>query len=240
MNNTITSVPEIPSNHLYYNSPNYPSSSIYLSQPSSEIVSANALPPLSDLLPTSSSIKQEDYMVPSQYNKHQERMIHGYYMPPSNYSQNLPSPPTSVDSMIHSNQKVFSFISLPGMNQKKRPRRKFHEVERLYQCNYPQCTKAYGTLNHLNAHVSMQRHGPKRQPSEFKELRKLWRKQKKDNKQAKTYHEPSQSPDDLLHSTHYISPTSSHLMPSQDTFHSPLWMNHRPAYPSSQFMPLGY
>ncbi|KAI8370807.1 hypothetical protein EDC96DRAFT_439872 [Choanephora cucurbitarum] len=201
----------------------YTPSSIYLSQPSSDIVSAvdlpNALPPLSDLLPTSN-------MVPSHYNK--ERQMYYMYPPttvvPSNYGQNLPSPPTSVDSMMHTNQKVFSFVSLPGMNQKKRPRRKFHEVERLYQCNYPECTKAYGTLNHLNAHVSMQRHGPKRQPSEFKELRKLWRQQKKDNK-IKSY-EPSQSPD-LLH---------SHLMPSEDTF----WMNQRPAYPSNQFMPLGY
>jgi hypothetical protein len=55
-------------------------------------------------------------------------------------------------------QKVFSFVPLPGLNQKKRPRRKYHEVERLYQCNYQDCSKAYGTLNHLNAHVSMQKH----------------------------------------------------------------------------------
>ncbi|KAI8980308.1 hypothetical protein BDB01DRAFT_690173, partial [Pilobolus umbonatus] len=77
-------------------------------------------------------------------------------------------------------QKVFSFVSLQGVNHKKRQRRKYHEVERLYQCNYQNCNKAYGTLNHLNAHISMQQHGPKRQPSEFKELRKLWRKQKKE------------------------------------------------------------
>jgi hypothetical protein len=40
----------------------------------------------------------------------------------------------------------------------------FSQVERLYDCNYPGCTKAYGTLNHLNAHISMQKHGPKRLP----------------------------------------------------------------------------
>ncbi|ORE23243.1 hypothetical protein BCV71DRAFT_147122, partial [Rhizopus microsporus] len=78
--------------------------------------------------------------------------------------------------------KVFSFVPLPGVQQKKRPRRKYHEVERLYKCNYQNCTKAYGTLNHLNAHVSMQKHGPKRLPAEFKELRKMWRKQKRENK----------------------------------------------------------
>ncbi|KAL0077938.1 hypothetical protein J3Q64DRAFT_1646438 [Phycomyces blakesleeanus] len=77
--------------------------------------------------------------------------------------------------------KVFSFVSLPGVNQKKRPRRKYHEVERLYQCNFPDCTKAYGTLNHLNAHVCMQGHGLKRHPNEFKELRKQWRRQKREN-----------------------------------------------------------
>jgi hypothetical protein len=83
----------------------------------------------------------------------------------------LPSPPTSViDGVLmtdpHSmqgginanNQKVFSFVPLPGLNQKKRPRRKYHEVERLYRCNFQECNKSYGTLNHLNAHVSMQRH----------------------------------------------------------------------------------
>lgn len=109
-----------------------------------------------------------------------------YTIPPHPYRNHfnqqhyhLPSPPTSViDGVLvanhhdyhHNNQhvvnggitnnsqKVFSFVPLPGLNQKKRPRRKFHEVERLYQCNYQDCTKSYGTLNHLNAHVSMQRH----------------------------------------------------------------------------------
>lgn len=38
------------------------------------------------------------------------------------------------------------------------------KVERLYGCNYPGCTKAYGTLNHLNAHITMQKHGLKRMP----------------------------------------------------------------------------
>ncbi|KAI8067071.1 hypothetical protein BC940DRAFT_239335 [Gongronella butleri] len=77
-------------------------------------------------------------------------------------------------------QKVFSFVSLPGINQKKRPRRKYDEVERLYHCSFPDCSKSYGTLNHLNAHICMQNHGPKRHPSEFKELRKMWRKQKRE------------------------------------------------------------
>ncbi|KAH8798049.1 hypothetical protein DL96DRAFT_1442129, partial [Flagelloscypha sp. PMI_526] len=76
--------------------------------------------------------------------------------------------------------KAYSFISLPGASVRKRPRRRYNEIERLYQCSWPDCANAYGTLSHLNAHVTMKKHGPKRNPSEFKELIKEWRKHKKD------------------------------------------------------------
>ncbi|KAH9847323.1 hypothetical protein C2E23DRAFT_742158, partial [Lenzites betulinus] len=81
---------------------------------------------------------------------------------------------------VGGNGKTYSFVSLPGNAVKKRPRRRYDEIERLYQCSWPGCAKAYGTLNHLNAHVTMQRHGSKRSPNEFKELRKQWRQQKKE------------------------------------------------------------
>ncbi|KAL9933690.1 hypothetical protein V8E36_007348 [Tilletia maclaganii] len=64
---------------------------------------------------------------------------------------------------------------------KKRPRRRYDEIDRMYPCNWPGCTKSYGTLNHLNAHVTMQKHGAKRLPNEFKELRKQWRKTKRED-----------------------------------------------------------
>ncbi|KAI0306065.1 hypothetical protein B0F90DRAFT_1695775 [Multifurca ochricompacta] len=76
--------------------------------------------------------------------------------------------------------KTYSFVSLPGNAVRKRPRRRYDEIERLYHCSWAGCTKSYGTLNHLNAHIVMQRHGNKRTPAEFKELRKQWRKAKKD------------------------------------------------------------
>ncbi|EIM86892.1 uncharacterized protein STEHIDRAFT_34574, partial [Stereum hirsutum FP-91666 SS1] len=76
--------------------------------------------------------------------------------------------------------KTYSFVSLPGNAVKKRPRRRYDEIERLYHCSWPNCTKSYGTLNHLNAHIVMQRHGNKRTPAEFKDLRKQWRKAKKE------------------------------------------------------------
>lgn len=69
-----------------------------------------------------------------------------------------------ADAGVNCN-KVYSFVPLSGVNSKKRPRRRFDEIERLYVCNWGDCEKAYGTLNHLNAHVSMQKHGPKRLPA---------------------------------------------------------------------------
>ncbi|KAJ7115961.1 hypothetical protein C8R44DRAFT_675490 [Mycena epipterygia] len=92
-------------------------------------------------------------------------------LPPRQGSQESPDP---------SNKKTYSFVALPGNAVRKRPRRRYDEIERLYHCSWPDCNKAYGTLNHLNAHVQMQKHGAKRSPNEFKELRKQWRKAKKE------------------------------------------------------------
>jgi len=50
----------------------------------------------------------------------------------------------------------------------------------MYKCGWQGCEKAYGTLNHLNAHVTMQGHGTKRTPEEFKEIRKEWKAKKKE------------------------------------------------------------
>lgn len=55
-------------------------------------------------------------------------------------------------------------MPIPGAQQHKRPRRRYEEIERMYKCGWNGCEKAYGTLNHLNAHVTMQSHGPKRTP----------------------------------------------------------------------------
>ena len=60
--------------------------------------------------------------------------------------------------------KVYSFVPIPGAQQHKRPRRRYEEIERMYKCGWNGCEKAYGTLNHLNAHVTMQSHGTKRTP----------------------------------------------------------------------------
>lgn len=100
-------------------------------------------------------------------------------------------PKSPMDNYNYSNQRssvghpssqstVYSFVPLPGAQQQKRARRKYEDIERIYNCNYPNCTKAYGTLNHLNAHITMQGHGEKRTPAEFKETRRLWKLKKKE------------------------------------------------------------
>ncbi|KAF7585687.1 hypothetical protein BBP40_010276, partial [Aspergillus hancockii] len=76
--------------------------------------------------------------------------------------------------------QVYSFVPIPGAQQHKRPRRRYEEIERMYKCGWNGCEKAYGTLNHLNAHVTMQSHGAKRTPEEFKEIRKEWKARKKE------------------------------------------------------------
>lgn len=96
--------------------------------------------------------------------------------PPGTGVHQSPTSPHDSDA-----SKRYSFVALAGNAVKKRPRRRYDEIERLYQCTWPDCNKAYGTLNHLNAHVTMQKHGAKRSPNEFKELRKQWRKAKKES-----------------------------------------------------------
>jgi hypothetical protein len=60
--------------------------------------------------------------------------------------------------------QVYTFTPIPGGQSPKRPRRHYDEIERMYKCGWNGCEKAYGTLNHLNAHVTMQSHGTKRTP----------------------------------------------------------------------------
>ncbi|OAX78809.1 hypothetical protein ACJ72_06879 [Emergomyces africanus] len=85
-----------------------------------------------------------------------------------------------LPTQTHSLSQVYSFVPIPGAQQHKRPRRRYEEIERMYKCGWNGCEKAYGTLNHLNAHVTMQSHGAKRTPEEFKEIRKEWKARKKE------------------------------------------------------------
>ncbi|KAK7936575.1 uncharacterized protein PG986_015013 [Apiospora aurea] len=73
--------------------------------------------------------------------------------------------------------------SFAQVHEPKRHRRRPEEIERIYKCGWEACTKGYGTLNHLNAHVTMQGHGEKRKPEEFKEIRRQWKARKKEQEQ---------------------------------------------------------
>ncbi|KAL0577908.1 hypothetical protein V5O48_004072 [Marasmius crinis-equi] len=118
--------------------------------------------------------------------------------------------------------KTYSFVALPGNAVKKRPRRRYDEIERLYQCSWPDCNKSYGTLNHLNAHVTMQKHGPKRSPNEFKELRKQWRKAKKETEAAASAAARRSSMGSMMgdehefYDSHYSSPPQRFTFPGQN------------------------
>jgi len=92
----------------------------------------------------------------------------------------------------HPLSTVYSFVPIPGAQQHKRPRRRYEEIERMYKCGWNGCEKAYGTLNHLNAHVTMQSHGAKRTPEEFKEIRKEWKAKKKEEENARKQEEERQ------------------------------------------------
>ena len=71
----------------------------------------------------------------------------------------------SSDATSDRSPEELTFVPLGGPAAKKRPRRRFDEIERLYSCGWNGCDKSYGTLNHLNAHVAMQKHGEKRLPA---------------------------------------------------------------------------
>lgn len=58
-----------------------------------------------------------------------------------NGTMNPQAPTTTMGGHSDSSDKVYSFVSIPGTTQKKRPRRRFDEIERLYHCNWPGCTK---------------------------------------------------------------------------------------------------
>ncbi|KAL9118086.1 MAG: hypothetical protein Q9187_005371 [Circinaria calcarea] len=92
----------------------------------------------------------------------------------------------------HPLSQVYSFVPIPGAQQHKRPRRRYEEIERMYKCGWNGCEKAYGTLNHLNAHVTMQSHGTKRTPEEFKEIRKEWKARKKEEENQRKAEEERQ------------------------------------------------
>ncbi|OBT42083.1 hypothetical protein VE00_06540 [Pseudogymnoascus sp. WSF 3629] len=113
------------------------------------------------------------------YGQHPQHGMPAPY-PSSGVSAPNSAAPSGPRPGQHPLSQVYSFVPIPGAQQHKRPRRRYEEIERMYKCGWNGCEKAYGTLNHLNAHVTMQSHGQKRTPEEFKEIRKEWKARKKE------------------------------------------------------------
>ncbi|KAG6887733.1 hypothetical protein C0995_013288 [Termitomyces sp. Mi166 len=80
-----------------------------------------------------------------------------------------------------SSDKTDSSATLPGStaSEKRQLQGGQYDAKRVYQCFWPGCNKWYETLNHLNAHITMQNHGPELQPSDFKGIGKQWYRVKK-------------------------------------------------------------
>jgi hypothetical protein len=89
---------------------------------------------------------------------------YGQHGAPSMAPGHVYAPQTGSAAPQRAGNQVYSFVPIPGAQQHKRPRRRYEEIERMYKCGWNGCEKAYGTLNHLNAHVTMQSHGQKRTP----------------------------------------------------------------------------
>lgn len=51
--------------------------------------------------------------------------------------------PGQTATAIGADGRVYQFVGV-ATHQKKRARRRFDEIERMYNCNYPGCTKSYG------------------------------------------------------------------------------------------------
>ncbi|KAK4959536.1 hypothetical protein LTR66_013076 [Elasticomyces elasticus] len=163
-----------------------------------------------------------------------------YGHPGMHYAQHPASSSVGAPGMVaqaarppaggHPLSTVYSFVPIPGAQQHKRPRRRYEEIERMYKCGWNGCEKAYGTLNHLNAHVTMQSHGTKRTPEEFKEIRKEWKAKKKEEENARKQDEERQRQE------HGRSAPENGAQPGQYAQHSML----PPQMGGPQLPPIGY
>lgn len=84
-------------------------------------------------------------------------------------SRNVNHPPPgaggtalAMDAHHHPLPMAYSFDPIPGARHHKRPARRHEEIKRKYKCGWDGCERAFGTLNHLNAHITMQSHGSRR------------------------------------------------------------------------------
>ena len=66
----------------------------------------------------------------------------------------------------------------PQSAPKKRGRQPTEGLVRPYACTFHDCDKKYDTLSHLNEHITLKKHGARKVPSDFGELRHRLRHEK--------------------------------------------------------------
>ncbi|KAI5356935.1 Putative Zinc finger C2H2-type, C2H2 finger domain transcription factor CON7 [Septoria linicola] len=198
-NKSDAEVPIDPS--IAQSSPSYPPQQSYSPYPPQE----------QQHMPQYASQPMTSYARPEWAGHYQQQAIYGHSPAttggpaPNMVAHSIPRPPAvgtyagahpvvypNVTQGGHPLSTVYSFVPIPGAQQHKRPRRRYEEIERMYKCGWNGCEKAYGTLNHLNAHVTMQSHGTKRTPEEFKEIRKEWKAKKKEEDNSRKAEEERQ------------------------------------------------
>lgn len=72
---------------------------------------------------------------------------------------------------LYTGQCHLNMVGFPYFGQKNRRfRRRYHQIYRKYKCHHPNCTKSYGSLNHLNTHIVTKNHGHRLSKAEFRSL----------------------------------------------------------------------
>lgn len=97
----------------------------------------------------------------------------------------LGPPPVSMVRTLRSASTPLATISHPSASSahtKKRQRKRFEDVERLYYCDFKNCNKGYGSLTHLNEHRVIQKHGARKKIEDFKHIKLIQKQNKREKK----------------------------------------------------------
>eukprot|EP00834_Sanchytrium_tribonematis_P002464 NODE_76_length_23837_cov_1.242396.p14 type:complete len:182 gc:universal NODE_76_length_23837_cov_1.242396:13755-13210(-) len=91
-----------------------------------------------------------------------------YASPDTQYMNFIPSPIYQYTDVVDLNMQQ---LQQPKYKHRtdfsKRHRRKFTEIERIYDCDFPGCDKSYESISHLNTHREKKKHGEKKSIYDF-------------------------------------------------------------------------
>eukprot|EP00835_Amoeboradix_gromovi_P002163 NODE_116_length_19003_cov_0.233707.p8 type:complete len:245 gc:universal NODE_116_length_19003_cov_0.233707:6295-7029(+) len=109
---------------------------------------------------------------------HSNRSVSPY--PDSMYYSDRSLSPMPQDSMVYEpmlapnddyyvKERRRSISNDRSSEKGRRRRRKHNQIVRKYECDYPDCTKSYGTVTHLNTHRTQKNHGARLTKQDFNE-----------------------------------------------------------------------